>query len=226
MGERCTMTIGDYLAARPEAATLLERLKVDFCCGGQRDLDLVLRERGLDPKTFSVMMEAIAGLPENRTGSDHNPALLATPELIDHIVETHHLYLREQLPLLRERADKVLRAHGDRDQGLSGLHADVCRLAEELLVHIRQEEELVFPGLRSGVGPLSNLVDELSREHESAGQLLERIRQQAGDFVAPEWACTTYRALLEGLESLEADLHLHIHLENNILFLRTREQWA
>jgi regulator of cell morphogenesis and NO signaling len=49
------------------------------------------------------------------------------------------------------------------------------------------------------------------------------MRRLTGDYAAPADACATYHALLNGLQALEADLHVHIHLENNILFPRAAE---
>jgi regulator of cell morphogenesis and NO signaling len=60
----------------------------------------------------------------------------------------------------------------------------------------------------------------MEQEHDNAGKALARLRDLTGGFVPPEDACTTYRAMLDGLAGLEADLHLHIHKENNILFPR------
>jgi regulator of cell morphogenesis and NO signaling len=196
-------------------------LGIDFCCGGHRDLSEVLREKGLDPTTFEVLARAslrVAVAAPQVVPT--NPALLPTPELIAHIVDRHHRFLRDQLPVLQERAGKVARAHGGRDGGLNTLEADLRRLAGELMTHLEEEETVLFPLLLAGQPVPGDLWGTLTGDHEEAGALLVRIRQSAHDFALPDWACATYRALMTGLSALESDLHLHIHLENNVLFLR------
>jgi regulator of cell morphogenesis and NO signaling len=216
------MTIGAYVAANPGAAGLLEELGVDFCCGGHRDLGTVLREKGLDPATFEVLTRASERvLAREPAGLDaSNPALLPTPELIDHIVSRHHRFLWDQLPVLGDRAAKVASAHGGRDVGLVELEAQVGLLANDLVAHLTEEEKVLFPLILSGQPVPAGLWASLTGDHDEAGALLVRIRELAHDYAIPGWACPTYRALMEGLAALEADLHVHIHLENNVLFLR------
>jgi regulator of cell morphogenesis and NO signaling len=60
----------------------------------------------------------------------------------------------------------------------------------------------------------------MEHEHESAGTALRAMHQAAGGYSAPPDACISYRTLYQALADFEADLHQHIHLENNILFPR------
>jgi regulator of cell morphogenesis and NO signaling len=60
----------------------------------------------------------------------------------------------------------------------------------------------------------------MEREHAGACDALEEIRNLTGGYTPPDYACATVRALYDGLRALEKDLHIHIHLENNILFPR------
>ena len=65
---------------------------------------------------------------------------------------------------------------------------------------------------------MRNPIRQMEHEHEAAGTALARLREISGGYALPADACVSYAALYEGLQALEADLHEHIHLENNILF--------
>jgi len=63
----------------------------------------------------------------------------------------------------------------------------------------------------------------MEAEHEKAGEALLKIRELTSQYTLPDDACYSFGALYDGFEELERDMHLHIHLENNILFPRTIE---
>jgi len=151
-------------------------------------------------------------------------------ELADHIVSTHHAYLKQELPRLAEMADRVATKHGWRDDRLPELAGTVLDLAAEMMDHMRKEETILFPLVRqieAGVtagfhcGSVANPIRQMEAEHESAGNLTARLRLLTDGFTPAADACNTHRALLAGLAEFEADLHRHVHKENNILFPRT-----
>jgi regulator of cell morphogenesis and NO signaling len=165
--------------------------------------------------------------------SDWNTAPLA--ELIGHILAAHHDYLKRELPALDERLRKVVSVHGEREpEMLPRLLAIFTALRAELEQHLRKEEAILFPAMaryeaavmaKAGApflpfGSFANPIRMMLQEHESAGEALRAMRELTADYALPAHACATYRALFEGLQALETDLHLHIHLENNILFPR------
>jgi regulator of cell morphogenesis and NO signaling len=156
-------------------------------------------------------------------------------ELAKHIVATHHEYLKLELPALGNRLDKVLAVHGARDpETLSRMAEVFVALRAEMEMHMHKEETILFPFIEKygfaesqgspmppvPFGSIANPIAMMEREHVSAGGALVEIRALTHDYQLPPYACSTVRALYEGLEALEADLHVHIHLENNILFPR------
>ena len=60
----------------------------------------------------------------------------------------------------------------------------------------------------------------MEADHQEAGAALALIRQITNGFAPPEWACPTFKGLYYGLAQLESDMHVHVHLENHILFPR------
>jgi regulator of cell morphogenesis and NO signaling len=161
-------------------------------------------------------------------------AAMGLGQLADHIVSTHHAFLKQELPRLVEMADRVATKHGWRDARLPELAGTVRELATEMTEHMRKEETILFPFVRqieAGVtdgfhcGSIANPIRQMEAEHESAGNLTAKLRLLTDGFTPSADACNTHRALLAGLAEFEADLHRHVHKENNILFPRALA-WA
>ncbi len=211
-------TVGRIATDHPLATRVFARHGIDFCCGGGRPLHEVCAERGLDTGTVLAELEAeLRSGPVRQSWAD---APLA--ELIDHIVTRYHRRLDEELPRLEAMARKVLGVHRAKSpEVLPALLETFVGLKNELFDHMADEEQRVFPALAAD-RPCPEGVAELEHEHETAGAALRRLRALTDDYRVPDQACTTWRALWKGLEQLEAELHHHIHLENNILFPKAR----
>ncbi|HET8547001.1 MAG TPA: iron-sulfur cluster repair di-iron protein [Bryobacteraceae bacterium] len=212
-------TVAEIAAESLAAVRVFERLGIDYCCGGKRPLDEVCSEKGLSAD--AVRSELDAAMAASAPGTcDWATAPLR--DLIDHIVGTHHEYLRRELPALAARVEKVHRVYTGRNlaEGLPGLPETFGALRTELEAHMAKEEVILFPMIAAGIPHIAKPIRVMEFEHESAGDALARIRQITRDHSVPDYACVTYRAMLAGLKELETDLHLHIHLENNILFPR------
>jgi regulator of cell morphogenesis and NO signaling len=228
------MPVGRLVAEDPRRARLFERLGIDYCCGGRAPLDRACREKGLD--VAAVLGQLAAGEDEAESRHDeHGPsegAAATMGELIDHIVTIHHSYLYRELPRLADLAGRVIDAHGDRHPELWELRDVFESLRDGLRFHMLKEEKILFPSIaRLAVamevpefysGGVGNPILVMEREHDDAGAALARLRALTDGYTPPADACPTYRALLDGLAGLEADLHVHIHEENNILFPRAR----
>lgn len=141
--------------------------------------------------------------------------------LIAHIVDRHHAYLRQEFPRLESWLAAVRREHDARDgTTLAGLDQVFTALREELEMHMRKEEMVLFPAILRSEGWIGQPISVMKHEHDAALRALAELRRLTGGYRPPEDACHTYRALYAGLEALEQDLDLHIHLENDILFPR------
>lgn len=227
-----SQTISEIASRSLGAVRIFERLGVDYCCGGKRPVEDACRELGLDSAAVLAELDAaIAGRPADET--DWKQASLR--DLIRHIVGTHHEYLKLELPRLAQRLEKVMRVYGEQDKAtLEPLPRLFQGLRAEMELHMHKEEMILFPfmeRLESEVnngrpappapfGSVANPIAMMEHEHDSAGTALKSMREGTNSFAVPEHACVTYRSLLDGLRELEQDLHIHIHLENNILFPR------
>jgi regulator of cell morphogenesis and NO signaling len=226
-----TKTLADVAAISLDAVRSLENHGLDYCCGGKQPFDEACLAKGLNPE--SVMQEIERA--QQAGASERNWQTAPLGELAKHIVATHHEYLKFELPTLGNRLDKVLAVHGARDpETLSRMAEVFVALRAEMEMHMHKEETILFPFIEEygfaesqgspmppvPFGSIANPIAMMEREHVSAGGALVEIRALTHDYQLPPYACSTVRALYEGLDALEADLHVHIHLENNILFPR------
>jgi regulator of cell morphogenesis and NO signaling len=223
-------TVGAIVRDRPSLSRLFEQAKVDYCCGGKKTLEEACRQQGIDPQAFLAQLEtAIATEPEPEV----RVADLSLTELADRIEQTHHAYLHSELPRLEKMTAKVAAVHGDKEPRLHQIKDVFLALSQELATHLMKEEQILFPMIRQlessetlplfHCGTLANPVRRMEFEHDEAGVALAQLRQLSDDFTPPDWACNTYRAMLDALATFEQDMHQHIHKENNVLFLRAME---
>jgi regulator of cell morphogenesis and NO signaling len=208
-------TIGEIAAERPGAMRVFEQYGIDYCCGGQRSLREACGERGIAPEQLMERIEAAAA-----PGAARDWRSASLDDLIDHILTVHHARLKSELPRLAGLLEKVTAAHPAHRDSLVPLGKTFAGLQAELEAHMMKEEMVLFPMIRYGRGPVANPIRVMEHEHDAAGRALERMRAITADYALPVDACNRYRALFDGLRELEADLHQHIHLENNVLFPR------
>lgn len=221
-------TVGEIVAENPSQARVFQAFGIDFCCQGGRTLNEACVLKGL---AVDAVIEQLEATSAKNTGPQENPALLPPVELIQHIVDTHHAYLRSELPRLQAMAERVAKVHGGHTPSLVEVYRIHCCMAEELAAHMMKEEEALFPAIRNlcaggdGVMPLDGPVACMLQEHNDAGEALASLRELTNGFSPPAEACNTYRALFAGLAELEEDLHRHIHLENSVLFPAALSLW-
>jgi regulator of cell morphogenesis and NO signaling len=228
-------TLAEIASTTPALTRELERLGLDYCCGGKRSLAEACQEQQLDPEVVIAELTAHPVSAEPPA----NWISLAPAELVDHLEATHHRYLKDALPRLTELATKVSRVHGEAHSELIRVADLVNALRADLEPHLRKEEEVLFPMIRSLAtastqpsfhcgsiaNPIAVMEQEhvavgalLEQEHVAVGALLEQLRALTNGYQAPAGTCASTRALMEGLAELEADTHLHVHKENNHLF--------
>ena len=213
-------TLGDLVAERPARARVFERLGIDYCCHGRRSLADASTEAGLDPEAVAEELDAVV----DQTGADVDR--LEPVALVEHILDTHHRYLHEELPLLVALAEKVRDVHGARHPELARVAALVTEIRDDLDPHLAKEEQILFPAIREWVdgqqtfpfGTLSNPVRMMMADHDRAGELLEELRGLTDGYTPPADGCASYQSLYRRLHELEVDTHRHVHLENNVLF--------
>lgn len=228
-----TKTVRELALGNPGATRIFEEFGIDYCCGGSQPLDQACgtAQVGIDEVLDALeMAEDAAQLAQPVRDWNHEPL----SELIAHIQKTHHKYTREETARLKTLLEKVCSVHGKNHPELFQIRAVFAGLSQELMTHLMKEEMVLFPyiermeeaviqnepALPAPFGTVQNPVFMMQHEHDSAGAALRSIRKASGEFAPPADACVSYQTLYKALADFEADLHQHIHLENNILFPR------
>lgn len=224
----CSSSVGQWVARHPATSRVFERLGIDYCCGGKQPLHQACAERQIDTDEVLATLQGVV----NQRGDDAAGNWLTAPlaALCDHIEVTHHAYLKSELPRLTEIVAKVARVHGEAHPEIKGVQHALAEFRAEVEPHMFKEEQILFPAIRwlersssppsFPFGTIANPIRMMEHEHDGAGNCLRQIREFTRDYAVPEGVCNTYRAMLEGLETLEEDMHTHVHKENSILFPR------
>lgn len=227
-------TIREIALEAPLTTRVFEEFKIDYCCGGRVDFAEACQNAGVDPELVQRKLESVIGSTER---ADKPIESGSVTELTNHIVNTHHVFTRNELGRLGPLMEKVARKHGDSHPELIEIQEKFNALNDELLPHLAKEEMVLFPYIKEldsastvgraaaapHFGTVRNPVRMMTFEHDAAGELLRRMRELSSDYKTPDGACPSYAALYAGIEDLEKDLHRHIHLENNLLFEKAVE---
>lgn len=221
--------VADIATDEPATIKVFQHHGIDFCCGGRIPVFEACADRGLDTDAVLVELRAARAVDTDRVDWRQAP----TSDLIAHIQTRYHLPLRSELPRLAAMLEKVVHRHGHRlPDTLLPLQETFELLRRELLEHMAREDAVVFPailaleanvdteGPRTGSTRMEQPLDVLEAEHEAAGRALATMRALTHGYAPPEDACPTFRGLYHGLAALEHDMHLHVHLENHVLFPR------
>lgn len=222
-------TVREIAVEFPQTVPIFEEFKIDFCCGGERNFSDACQIAGVRPEVVSDKLDIVL---RNQTENSDVPEKKTFTNLIDYIVEKHHVFTRNEIERIDPLLEKVCNRHGDSHPELFNIQKAFQLLADELLAHLQKEEKVLFPYIKvldavaSTNLPIAephfktvrNPVRMMMTEHDSAGDILKQIRQFSNNFALPKDACTSYQILYLSLEELEKDLHRHIHLENNVLF--------
>ncbi len=226
-------TVRELALENPAATRVFEKLGIDYCCGGNQSLEQACRAANLRMDQVLDSLE-MAEQTTRAAQKEHDWQREPLADLIAHINNTHHKYTREEIARLGLLFEKVCSVHGENHPELLQIRTTFAGLAQELTMHMMKEEMVLFPYvirmeeaviqnepvLPPPFGSVQNPVSMMEQEHESAGRALRAMRQASGGYAAPPDACVSYQTLYKALAEFEADLHQHIHLENNILFPR------
>ena len=222
-------TIGQIAAKDLRKAKVFKKYGLDFCCGGKKTLTEACLEKGLDVTRIEVELEQADAIPAGRALPYLDWSL---DFLAEYIVQTHHSYVKATLPQLVGYAEKVARVHGGRHPELLEVKKLVGEVNGEMTSHMVKEERILFPYIKSIVqqestgvvarqehfGTVQNPINMMEMEHEFVGSAMEKLREVTNGYTLPQDACASYSLLYHILDEFENDLHLHVHLENNILF--------
>ena len=221
--------IGQFVAEDFRTAAVFSKHNIDFCCKGDRTLEEVCEKKGIDP---NILLEEIHNVLNTNSNQSIDYKSWPLDLLIDYIEKKHHRYIEEKVPVLLQFLNKLCQVHGERHPELFQINELFKASAGELAAHMKKEELILFPFVKKmvnaklglcaidspGFGTVENPIAMMKHEHENEGERFRQIAKLSNNYNPPEDACNTYRVTYAMLCEFEKDLHLHIHLENNILF--------
>ncbi|HSQ67404.1 MAG TPA: iron-sulfur cluster repair di-iron protein [Polyangiaceae bacterium] len=212
-----SLSVAEIACDVPGAPLVFEEAGIDYCCAGSRSLADACTNAGVPVERVVADLEkgTTRGLPADRRWNDGT-----VEELLDFIESTHHEYTRREMERLDALMDKVGHAHGEAHPELAEVARLYAALEEDIRPHLLKEEEVLFPMIRAKQPAIEGPVEVMLVDHDAVGEILRELRAATNGYTVPADGCGSWRALFDGLRALEADLHRHIHLENNVLFPR------
>lgn len=221
--------IGEIVAENYKAASVFKSHNIDFCCNGNRSIATVSEEKNLDE---NILLNQLSEVLENKGDGNIDFRSWPIDLLADYIQKQHHRYIRTKIPEITPYLEKISAVHGSAHPELYEIEALFAKSANDLLLHLEKEENMLFPYIREMVekktngekltkasfGSIANFIDELHVEHDNEGVRFRKISELSNGYETPADGCNTYHVTLRFLKEFEDDLHRHIHLENNILF--------
>ncbi|GHH98499.1 iron-sulfur cluster repair di-iron protein [Neobacillus kokaensis] len=219
--------VKDIVNELPKTSDVFKKNRIDFCCGGNIRLSQAVSQHGLD---IDVLLDELKVVFDKYINAEKDIEVWTDSDsntIIDHVIQNYHRVSEEELRNLSPYVTKVSRVHGDNHPELLKVNELFFEFKKELIEHMEKEEAVVFPLIRQlEEGTVPNreeaiqMIIELEKEHDHAGEVLRQIREVTSDFALPLDACGTYRLVYARLEALEGLTFMHVHLENNILFPR------
>ena len=231
-----SMTVREVAVEVPQSTRIFEKLKIDYCCGGNRSLTEACNSAGLEVNDVLGMLKNVSQEGKSEDGTIDFQRL-SIADLVGHILATHHVYTKDEMVRLDSLIKKVISAHGENHPELRTVGELFDRLCNDLNPHMFKEEQILFPYILAlahasaenqatpfaPFGTVNNPIRMMMLEHDTAGEILRDLRDVTSNYTTPSDGCISYRTLYGALEAFEKDLHQHIHLENNILFPNANE---
>jgi regulator of cell morphogenesis and NO signaling len=233
-GSLTSLSLAQIVNSNHQAASVFEKYHLDFCCKGKRSLEQACSEQELPVAQVTEELENIFA-NDNKTVIDFDK--LNMIQLCEYIIQTHHAYVKNEMPQIYAYLQKVSSKHGERHPELYKIFQIFSAVREEMEGHMKKEELILFPRIKElqkladnenaqlqlNIGYLQSPITVMEQEHDHAGNLLNDIRIFSDNYTPPQDACTTYRLSFAALKAFELDMHQHVHLENNILFPKAIE---
>jgi len=227
-------TVGEIVAGNIKTTHVFKKHGIDFCCGGGISIKTACDQNKIDISTLVTELLSV----DEKAPEDIDYNLWELDDLVKHIVEVHHSYVMESIPLILQYSDRVREVHGLNHPEVIKINKLFYDASNELVPHMKKEEEMLFSHISKLVeakkdglssvpdscfGTVTNPIRMMNQEHDGVGEIFRTIADLSSNYTPPVGACNTYQALYSKLQEFEEDLHLHIHLESNILFPKAIE---
>lgn len=224
-------TLAHLVITNPLNMLVFERYGLDYCCHGNRTLEVACLAKGILPDILLSQLEQDVtpnGIQAEQIDFTRNGPI----EIIQYILNTHHAYVKGILPAIEIHLNKTWKRHHDEHPELDIVQRLFHEIKIELEQHMLKEEVILFPyiirlealtknhhAISLPIMPfVSKTIRMMESEHLRAGEMMAEMRQITNHYTPPVGACSTYTLVYRELHDFELDLHRHVHIENNILF--------
>ncbi len=220
--------IGEVVAHDYRTASVFKNAGIDFCCQGNRTIQEACTKKKVLVSDVLKALEDVLASTSTQTDFNNWPLDL----MVDYIEKKHHRYVEEKSQEIKPYLDKICKVHGNAHPELFEIQKAFNESVGELAMHMKREELVLFPYIKKLVnaksnnetltrppfGTVNNPIEKMMDEHSTEGERFREISELSNNYNPPSDACNTYKVTYALLKEFEEDLHLHIHLENNILF--------
>jgi regulator of cell morphogenesis and NO signaling len=226
------VTVSEIVSKDYRTADVFRKYGIEYCCGGKQPLHTACEVNGLDTElVLSELLEATRDVKISSADIDFNDWDIDF--LTDYIVNVHHRYIRRGLPQLKDHLDRFAEGHKKKFEYVEELQRSVNQFSRTVLVHMEQEEEIIFPYIRqiahayhSRASYASLLVrtlrkpvdDIMQHEHDVTAKMLRRWREITNNYTVPSHACVSHQVVFKKFREVDNEIVQHLFLENNILF--------
>lgn len=225
-------TVAEIVTENIKTAHIFKKHGIDFCCGGGITIEKACKLNALN---HEVLIKELLNV--NKPPKAYNYNSWSLDFLIDHIISIHHTYIEESIPLILQYLNKVAKVHGHHYTEVIKIKKLFIEVANDLVTHLKKEELILFPYIKKllrlkaentkpempSFRTVNNPIKMMENEHETAGNIFKTIALLTNNYTSPKKSCNTFKALYAKLEEFEKDLHLHMHLENNILHTKAKQ---
>jgi len=225
-------TVAGIVRSDYRAADVFKKYGINYCCSGNISLRESCLQKQINPDF--ILEELEEATKDITIPNSVNFAAWKTDFLVDYIVNIHHNYLYQALPVLESQMISFTENHKNKFPELPELVEIFKELAAALRSHNRYEEEIIFPYIKQienthrrkesygnlFVRTLRKPLGNVEAEHKKISAILKDLRQLTNNYREPEKACTNHKVIFHKLKELDNDMMQHKHLENNILFPR------
>jgi regulator of cell morphogenesis and NO signaling len=226
--------IGELVAQDYRAASIFKKNGIDFCCQGNRTIKDACVAKNVDS---NLLVTELNNTCQEKATDTTDYQSWPIDLLADYIEKKHHRYVQDKTVEIQPYLDKICNVHGERHPELLEIRDDFYASVIELAAHMKNEEQILFPFIRkmamakqesvkvdaAHFGTVNNPIQAMMNEHTVEGDRYRKIESLSNNYTPPQDACNTFRVTFALLQEFEQDLHLHIHLENNILFPKAIE---
>lgn len=220
-------TMGSIVTRNLNAAQILTDNGLDFCCGGQKSLQQACEDKNIAIDGLMKQLTLLTDAKKKETPDFVDMNLIS---LTKYIEKKHHKFTAEKILYIKSNLSKLMDEQGTSHPELKEVKKLFDSFSDHLTNHMKREELMIFPYIRNMTrfgksaiawtvfGYLDNLIMDLTNDHKSESEKLKHLDDLTNHYAVPSDGCSTYTTTYQAMKELEADLYIHMHLENNILF--------